>query len=197
MSRTTLRFALLATLLMAAFARADSDGYYCAGPDFIAWQIRFDAADLAGPHVVRAVRFGSAGGFVSLGEVVLEDFQPHELSCKQERILLGGWATMPVEYEIAVAQNLRIVRHERFPDREFSPPAAPPSNLGNWSQPGEIVLLAEQDGTEVRLVTTRSSEPREGGIVHRHRAELQRVARDGEVTDRRVIFDGERLETVD
>jgi hypothetical protein len=57
------RFCVVASIvlspIMSGTAYADSDGYYCVGHGYIAYQFGF-AAPPVGPHHLYVVRFGGA-----------------------------------------------------------------------------------------------------------------------------------------
>src|SRR5437867_8461473 len=83
--------ALVIAVVIALPAVADSDGYYCVGPDYLAMEFRsFSTPGLAGPHVVKILHFEQAGDPRWAGEVIVEDFQPHRMVCEMQTVLLEG-----------------------------------------------------------------------------------------------------------
>jgi hypothetical protein len=81
---------LLATLLRPAVAHADSDGYYCTGPGYLAYEMRFSQAP--GKHLLHIVRFSHDTGIVRLPPVLLDDFQVHAMTCGADQNVVDGWA---------------------------------------------------------------------------------------------------------
>src|SRR5213593_1449061 len=83
--------ALVITAAIALPAAADSDGYYCVGPDYLAMEFRsFSTPRLAGPHVVKILHFDQDAAPRWAGEVIVEDFQPHRIVCEAQTVLLEG-----------------------------------------------------------------------------------------------------------
>src|SRR5262249_921212 len=70
---------------------ADSDGYYCVGPGYLAVEFRsFITASINGTDVVKILGFDEELGPRWAGEVVAEDFQTHVLTCGTTRIVFEG-----------------------------------------------------------------------------------------------------------
>lgn len=86
-----LRRSLLLLLLVAGTsvqtAYADSDGYFCTGPGYLAAEFRaFSTRGLSGVHVLKIFRFDEALGPRLTGELAVEEFQTHTLTCASEVI---------------------------------------------------------------------------------------------------------------
>jgi hypothetical protein len=88
MKRTALLFFLL-VLVRPASAYADSDGYYCVGPNYIAYQFGLAPPPVA-PHKLYVVRFTDSG-FSEPFEVDLPQFQVHGMRCRETGIDVAGW----------------------------------------------------------------------------------------------------------
>ena len=87
------RIAALTGAVLLAFdagvARADSDGYYCVGPGYIAYQFAFTTPP-GPPHRLYVVRFG--GGTISApSEFRLAEFQVHGMRCRADGVDLVAW----------------------------------------------------------------------------------------------------------
>lgn len=155
--RTSILFALVvgaAALLTPEPLRADSDGYYCVGDDYIAYQLRGWNWYNRGEHRLTVVRF-AADGPELLGEVDLGlDFQPHAMDCASGEVVLQGWANSYVRISVSVGETgLAVGELLRDPAREFSAadfPALLP-NLGVYSRAG-ATRITTVAGTPVSLV---------------------------------------------
>src|SRR5215831_6873877 len=80
---------LIAAAVLPTYA--DSDGYYCVGPGYLAVEFRsFSTPSINGPHVLKILPFDEELGPRWAGEVVAEDFQPHVLTCGTTRIVFEG-----------------------------------------------------------------------------------------------------------
>ena len=74
MHRTT-SLLVLAGLLTPAVAKADSDGYYCAGPGYLAYETQFSTQSSG--HLLHIVQFSRSKGIVVLEPIELEAFPVH------------------------------------------------------------------------------------------------------------------------
>lgn len=164
---------------------ADSDGYYCTGNGYLAWETR--GLDRPGGHMLHIVRF-SAAGIERASPVALEDFQVHGMRCDERRVeLRGGGRTVSVDLRTGAVES-----------GAGAGPEGSAANLGHWAVPG-VVSLDTADGSRYELVVARTSRTLEGGIEHHTLTELVRREDgiEGPVTDGLTIFRGVFLETVD
>ena len=177
---------LLLTLSTALPAVADSDGYFCVGPDYLAVEFRsFNTRGLAGRHVLKILRFEEGRDPRWSGEVVLEDFQTHTLRCYAENIDIEGagnprrgWLSYTLEFNLAGAASIAI--YERDLSHVFLPADAPPS-LGNWARPGIIPLPLENPLRHFQLRVTEISYREARQIRHDKRTMLEEVDDNGRV----------------
>src|SRR4029450_8332455 len=78
----SLLIAIFPIVLAVHPAYADSDGYYCVGPGYLAVEFRsFSTPSINGPHVLKILHFDEEQGPRWTGEVLVEDFQTHVLTC--------------------------------------------------------------------------------------------------------------------
>src|SRR5690349_21767219 len=118
---------LLFILAAALPAAADSDGYFCVGPDYLAMEFRsLNTPALAGPHVVKILHFDQYADRRWAGEVTVEDFRPHLMVCEQETVLLEGagnrgrgWVSYTVALGATGGPGIASVRND--PGRVFLP----------------------------------------------------------------------------
>lgn len=85
--RTIRRTVLLSwpLLLPAQPVSADSDGYFCVGPDYLAYQFGLAAPPTA-PHTLYILRIGDGGGIAPPVEIRLPQFQVHGMRCRSGAI---------------------------------------------------------------------------------------------------------------
>jgi hypothetical protein len=109
-------------LVVAGEARADSDGYFCVGKDYIAYQFGL-AAPSPGPHRLTIVRFGRDG--LHAPQVVdLPQFQVHGMACGDTTVRVAAFDAI---YTVTLASTPRLVGradipptdHGRFPSAVF------------------------------------------------------------------------------
>lgn len=182
---------VVAALLTPAVAAADSDGYYCAGPGYVAYETRFSTPSAG--HLLHVVRFSRSEGIVALDPIALEDFQVRGMTCGETVIQLTGGRT---EYAVDITNPHR-------PDVRGTPATsalsgAGAANLGHWSREGVIDLESDAEPGTFQLVISRVDREVNGGIEH---YTISRVIRrdprpGGLVLDSHLLFEGIFLETV-
>ncbi len=177
--------------------QADSDGYYCVGPDYLAYQLRGGlSTNEVTAHVLRVVRFGK-GGIRLLGELTLPDFQPVKFLCEADTVRIGGFIGRPIEYVIGVRGDPGpVVEHVvRDPQQVLQRSAM--RNLGAWSQSGATALPSSDRAYAYQLVITGTEERAGDEILHHKRAELVMTDGEGQIVQRLELFSGHRVETID
>lgn len=180
-----------AFVALATAAQADSDGYYCAGRGYLAYQWNGISVPTDG-HVLRIVALDGQGA--EPFEVSLESFQVHGMKCGSERVELRSWNAI---YSVGLSRE----RHGTFESKrsfdELNPAGFTQSNLGDHSVEG-VTLLDSADPEHVyELVIEKSDQAHEGLILHRTTTTLVRRKRSGEVTLRRTLYEGEAEEFID
>lgn len=191
MARLTL--AMIAVLLSCpAAARADSDGYYCAGRGYVAYETRLGAPEPK--HVLHVVRFSRTGGIGQTQNVPLPDFQTHGMGCGDRVIELDSLTT---RYLVDVSAPERPLTTTE--NAVLDPQRTPQVNLANLARAGVIDLEADSPQGEFQLVISRVSRRVAGGIEHYTVTELiRREPRPGgRILASQRLFEGIFLETVD
>ena len=190
MARLTLWVVTL-ILCWPAFAYADSDGYFCAGRGYLAYETRFTAG--ATQHVLHVVRFSRAGGIAQEKQIPLDDFQVHGMSCSEGRIELAAWSTRYI-VDLSVPDQPSI----RSENAVFDSQRTIQTNLGNWSREGMIDLVADGQLGEFQLVISRASRRIASGIEHYTVTQLIRreTRPGGRILAAQKIFEGIFLETI-
>jgi hypothetical protein len=95
MRGSALAAALAAMLLIATPAFADSDGYYCTGAGFIAYQFG-GAAPQPRPHQLHILRVNADGSTSALAPFTLPDFQVHGMRCHADAVEVAAFDVVHV-----------------------------------------------------------------------------------------------------
>jgi hypothetical protein len=190
-----MRRLLIGLLLLVPLetARADSEGYYCTGPGFVAWETRFRSSPAE--HVLHLVRFSHATGIAAAERVVLPDFQVHGMSCSAGMVRLVGWDSH-FSVDVSVPGRPVITSRTQAFDGKQTPP---PGNLGYGAKAGVTDLVTDGRTGEFELVVARVSRRVAGGIDHHTVARLiQRGRLPGDrILASMVLMEGIYRETVD
>jgi len=190
--------------LLAAPSYADSDGYYCAAEGYLAIEFRsFNTPEIGSPHVLRIARYDDLNGPRWTGEIPMEDFQVHVLVCGASEVVVEGVGSKArglVTYTVEVGTEgvPRVGSVASDPGYAFSPREGP-QNLGNWAQPG-VVVLPPSPGTSHRFQArvTRTTEREEDGLIlQRMKTALEELNDLDEVVRELPISSGTLFETVD
>jgi hypothetical protein len=188
---------LLLSAITASTAHADSDGYYCVGNGYLAVEFRsFATPGLAAKHVLKIARWGGYRGPEWAGEVVMDDFQPHLMTCGQDEIVIegagdrpNGWLTYTIRFDSAgmpvIAARTSEISFDFATKRRQNLP-----NLGNYSQPGVTRVSDSTASAVVQIRTTRTSVPMNPGMRHDRKAVLEELDAAGDVHCSLVLFEG-------
>jgi hypothetical protein len=143
-----LAIAVLIGPLGLGVAYADSDGYYCVGPGYLAYQFGM-APRSSAPHRLHVLGTRAAAGITEPVVLELPQFQVHGLRCGD------GWievASFTAIYRVMLDKQQRPGRYEikQFATGQKLPPEFyPQRNLGMLSSARgktERVSLAVRDG---------------------------------------------------
>ena len=109
------RFRLLALVVLAAanagVAHADSDGYYCIGRSYLAYQFGMAPLPVA-PHLLYVIRTRGPEGIPEPVALELPQFQVHGMRCGE------GWievAAFTAVYRVILDESDRPIRYEVRP----------------------------------------------------------------------------------
>jgi hypothetical protein len=131
-------------------AHADSDGYYCVGPGYLAYQFGMAQPPIA-PHRLYVLNTQAAPGIPEPAVLELPQFQVHGLRCGD------GWievASFTAFYRVTLgdtAQPVGYAAHSFAVGQRVPPEFFPQRNLGMLSPASvrgriERVSLAEREG---------------------------------------------------
>ena len=80
-------FAIVA--LHSVNATADSDGYFCVGPQYFAYQL--NRPGLEDAHKLFVIPLDGRTGTFGISDTILPDFQVHSFRCHDRHIEIIGW----------------------------------------------------------------------------------------------------------
>lgn len=149
----------LATLSLPASALADSDGYYCVGRGYLAYETRF--SENPGQHLLHIVQWSRARGMVRLPPIPLEEFQVHAMRCQPTAVELDGWT---VGYSVSLSDPGRPGVTTYSTTRDSSRGGT--ANLGRLAREGVVDLESDGSPGEFQLVIARVSRAVKGGLEH-------------------------------
>jgi hypothetical protein len=176
---------------------ADSDGYYCVGRGYLAYQFGF-AAPSHRPHRLSVVRFSGTSGIQSPAVLDLPEFQVHGMQCGEAWIDVAAFAGI---YHVTLDESSRPVRYEvqPFPDGQKIPQVFVVSQLQNlgaesggraYVKPVRVRLSAtERRGEYVLEITAKAIPPLkkcELAVTSR----IVETDRDGREVGARIIYQG-------
>ncbi len=118
----------LITVAAALAARADSDGYYCVGDSYLAYELRVSQPQLDDQHVLMILRAGPDQSIQEL-TIALPDFQVHAMRCRAGTVDLAGWDAV---HTADLSSNSLGVSRTPLP-RPGDTPAWPNTNLAQWN----------------------------------------------------------------
>jgi len=126
--------AIALTLACSSVARADSDGYFCVGKDYIAYQFGLAAPSVA-PHRLTIVRFDSRG-FGIPRVVELPQFQVHGMVCADDMVRVASFDTIHTVRLDSMSRPVGAIESEPLATRGKLPSEfASQRNLAAGSRP--------------------------------------------------------------
>jgi hypothetical protein len=116
-------------------AFADSDGYYCAGRGYLAYQFGF-AAPPVGPHRLHVLRMSGAAGIGAPVVFDLPQFQVHGMLCGDRTIRIAAFNAIYTVHLDEAQAPVRLEMTPRTPDGRVPPEFVETQsrNLGAWSR---------------------------------------------------------------
>jgi hypothetical protein len=198
----SLLIAIFPIVLAVHPAYADSDGYYCVGPGYLAVEFRsFSTPSINGPHVLKILHFDEEQGPRWTGEVLVEDFQTHVLTCGATRIIFEGAGDSRrglVSYLVELDSTgwPRIMSVSNDPSYVFVPRDGP-ANLGLWARPGVTSLPTASKERHFQLHVTATSSRKDGAILHDKRTVIEELDASGQVFRSLQLAQGTQIETID
>src|SRR5262245_12842868 len=179
---------------------ADSDGYYCAAPGYLAVEFRSAVGTPSiSSHVLKILRFDDELGLCWAGEIVAEDFQPHAMTCGAKGIVFEGagnsrrgLVTYVVEFDSTGWPRIQSVSND--PAYVFVPRESLP-NLGLWAKPGVTLLPSMSKTHQFQLRVTERTRRQDGAILHDKRTVIEELDGSGHVVRSLQLTEGTQIET--
>lgn len=137
--------ATAAVLLFPGLVHADSDGHYCLGPGFVAYEMR--SSEAAPRHKLHIVRVSASKGIVRLPPIALPEFQVHGMTCRENGVDVDGWTT---RHRVALDSNGQATITSTAV--EPSPKGAEQRTLGMGARPGVTDIPSDGVPGEFLLV---------------------------------------------
>ena len=170
--RVTTAVLIAWALLSGASALADSDGYFCAGNGYLAYETRWVGE--SGSHILQIVRFGEELGVEKVEPVELEDFQVHRMTCGAGFIGISGGSGSHYVDISDIGHPTIATGHKPYKVTSVGHHG----NLGHWSKESVLDLRAGDTRGRFQLVILKAHHPAKGGIEHHTIAEL--IERDSQ-----------------
>lgn len=188
---STVTFLTLASLGLPARAQADSDGYFCVGPNYLAYEFSFSLRSSA--HHLYVVRLG--GSAIEHPAVIpLPSFQVHGMRCRPQEVQLLGWDAL---YTASLTPSTQPALRGSAPWQPAGtvPPDFTPANLGAWSNAVRVghadtvrLALASHAATYILAIEVHS-DPKNACRYH-VRSKVLHLDSRGRPTQGRTIFEG-------
>lgn len=179
---------------LADRAQADSDGYFCVGPDYLAYE--FSLSLQSGEHRLYVVPLG--GSEIGQPAVIpLPQFQVHGMRCRPQDVQLLGWDSL---YTVSLTPVTRpaLQGSASWTPAGMVPPDFTPGNLGALSNAVRVgtadtvrLALASQAETYVLAVEVHL-DPQNACRYHVRTTVLHLDSRNRPMQSR-AIFEGTAL----
>ncbi len=190
---------LLSTLFFTTgSARADSDGYFCGGPGYLAYQ--FSGLSIPGQdHTLFVLELDPERGISAPRQFALEPFQVHGMRCLDDAVDLLAWDRI-YRIDLAPQDHPRIDQVEPQPEDSIFPDFTS-ENLGRWAFANRTIPLKTAAGRfsfelVIEQQTDAVGQSGSGMIQHQIRSYLRQNTAKGTVREQE-IFAGNREESVD
>lgn len=193
--------AIALPLALTSPARADSDGYYCVGPDYMAYEFSFSRGSSRHELTIIALSDG-----LPLGEptkISLPAFQVHGMRCGVTAVELKGRRAIHrvdiIDKKRPTYAGKRLLAKGTTDDFEQK-------NLGLWAFKGftqeesptlSVALPSPSSDVDARLDIKAQEEPATDGVKRRHKTELVIKNRRTGKSKTTPIFEGTSFESVD
>jgi len=165
--------AALVACVFSAPAWCDSDGYFCVGGDYLAFELSFSGKARA--HQLHLMRFHDPSRWTEALSIVLPDFQTHGLRCAAAVVSITGWEAI---YDVSwrdADSALALVQRAKSP----GPPEETkfPDSLGSlvFGPPQEVALPSRDPTYSYVLRVQRTPDPADRCSVFVRSAIAQRV----------------------
>ena len=191
LTKKTLFILGLCLLTACNVAFADSDGYFCVAPGYLAYEVRSWTSGLE--HELRVIRVGNPIGIHPSTKVTLPEFQVHAMRCLHSKVEIHGWDKL---YTVTLGESVAPASVEAAPVQ--GPPSSEPlKNLASWGHAQVVEIPSDDKQHKYELVIAKVSKRLERGIDHFTNSQIVERGNDGEIIDSIQLFNVVFLETVD
>ncbi|HWZ82799.1 MAG TPA: hypothetical protein VNW47_09250 [Terriglobales bacterium] len=180
-------------LVFSVPSHADSDGYFCTGKGYVAFEVREGVTPRVSGHILNLVRFGSDSSIKVTARVTLPDFQVHAMSCAPDSVVISGWDKVFNKCLVEIASPQETGPAECDKDRErrfdYRKEGKEPPTLGELARPGSITLESLDPDHTYQLILSGSS--KKVGVNSwevRRKAEVVQIDPQGHVAQRLVVY---------
>jgi hypothetical protein len=198
----TLTF-FVATFVLSASARADSDGFFCTSKGYVAYELRQGITQGIVGHKLKVVRVEPDRGIYVAGEATLLDFETYHMTCSQERIEISGWRKVFTKYVIDILPSgeMKVSGPLEYPDVDWRDAAkdGPESPSLCLFGPKEVPLLVESLDSEHEYQLLRNLSGRQSaeGFEWHVKSELVQVDKRENALHRLVLYERRYIEARD
>jgi hypothetical protein len=191
---SSLGVALVFATLSGRAALADSDGYFCVGPGYVA----YEAAGLDIPatgHVLFLVNVGGPEGIAEPIAVQMDAFQAGAMHCGEDLIVFDGGYTI----DISDRQNPKYLGVRQSTATEGTIASG---NITMWPYAGAYAIPTSDGNHYYSLVIAHVEEVVEQDygsfVLHHMTAKVVEIENStGRLVRSRILHDGVSVETVD
>jgi hypothetical protein len=143
--------AVVVAALYPTVALADSDGYYCVGKGYLAFETH--SFRIPNSHVLQVIQVSRSGGIQRSTPIPLDEFQVHGMTCRDNSIEVQGWTTR-YSVDLSAAGRPKVTSIEAAFD-----PKAPlaQQNLGMLARPGVTDIPSDGGQGEFQLVIAQTT----------------------------------------
>ena len=190
--------AAILLLVLTRAASADSDGYFCIGKGYLAWELREWSAPER-RHVLRVLFVGGIDGVSEVRTAPLDDYQVHGMTCRASEIVLISW-DRKVTLTLAGSDAPRVTSVETFPAGRI-PAGYEANSLGAIRTERTLEVPSSRKDRQYLLRIHYSEKlggsDHAGVRFHESTATLVEKNEDGRVIREKSVYRDEREEPVD
>ena len=184
--RYFLVFTFLAILLSGTGVRADSDGNYCIGKNYVAIETRGIWMDAPEPSV--AIVTINPEGVLAKHVLTTPNNQNKKLRCEKSRILFSDGTVIDLsDFETPLVKKTKAVS-----ELEYSTSQLP------YLRSHKVIELSTTDKSHFySLILNHNVQTTEQGLLLHHiSARVVKVFKNGDFADSKLLAEGVRFETV-
>ncbi len=182
---------MLAAVTPLSTALADSDGYMCVGPNYLALETR--GFDSDGQHLLFV--YWLHDGIGPKFSVSLPTFQTHGLECTETTVKIRGWDETH-EVDVSQANRPRYVGQVASARADTLGAGASARHISAW--PSGRLTISDSNGPSYFELQVSNSVAKYPGINETTTiAKFLRLSSDGGFVESKIIFAGTSVETID